>query len=74
VWALAGLSFEQRGRGTGLWTAALFLGEFVCPLLVLGLSAALGGLGLALVLLGTAALVVAAACRVGLTRPAAVPA
>ncbi|TGN64744.1 MFS transporter [Nocardioides eburneiflavus] len=74
VWALAGLSFEQRGRGTGLWTAALFLGEFVCPLLVLGLSAALGGLGVALVLLGTSALVTAAACRVGLTRPAAVPA
>ena len=44
VWALAGLSFEQRGRGTGLWTAALFLGEFICPLLVLALAAALGGL------------------------------
>lgn len=74
VWALAGLSFEQRGRGTGLWTAALFLGEFVCPLLVLALSAALGGLGAALVLLGAAALVTGVGCRTAMTRTAAVPA
>lgn len=74
VWALAGLSFEQRGRGTGLWTAALFLGEFVCPLLVLALAAALGGLGAALVLLGAAALAIGVACRAAMTRAAAVPA
>ena len=74
VWALAGLSFEQRGRGTGLWTAALFLGEFVCPLLVLALSAALGGLGAALALVGAAALAAGVACRLALTRPAAVTA
>jgi MFS family permease len=73
VWALAGLSFEQRGRGTGLWTAALFLGEFVCPLLVLALSAALGGLGAALILLGAAALVAGVACRAAMTRAAAAP-
>lgn len=72
VWALAGLSFEQRGRGTGLWTAALFLGQFVCPLLVLALAAALGGLGAALVLLGAVALIAGAACRGSLTRTAAV--
>ena len=71
VWALAGLSFEQRGRGTGLWTAALFLGEFICPLLVLALSAALGGLGAALGLVGTLALVAGVACRAALTRTAA---
>ena len=72
VWALAGLSFEQRGRGTGLWTAALFLGEFVCPLLILALSAALGGLGAALVLVGAVALVAGVASRAALTRTAAV--
>jgi MFS family permease len=70
VWALAGLSYEQRGRGTGLWTAALFLGEFVCPLLVLALAATLGGLGAALVLVGVAALAAAVACRVAFTRTA----
>ena len=66
VWALSGLTFEQRGRGTGLWTAALFLGEFVCPLLVLGLAAALGGLGAAIVLVGAVALVAAATARAAL--------
>jgi MFS family permease len=74
VWALAGLSFEQRGRGTGLWTAALFLGEFVCPLLVLALAAALGGLGAALVLVGAAALTAGVACRLAFTRTATVTA
>jgi predicted MFS family arabinose efflux permease len=71
VWALTGLSFEQRGRGTGLWTASLFLGEFVCPLLVLALAAALGGLGAALLLLGALALVAGVACRAAMTRAAA---
>ena len=70
VWALSGLSFEQRGRGTGLWTASLFLGEFVCPLLILALSAALGGLGAALVLVGVAGLAAGVACRLVLTRSA----
>lgn len=65
VWALSGLSFEQRGRGTGLWTAAMFLGQFVCPLLVLGLAAPLGGLDAAVALVGAAALAAAVACRVG---------
>ena len=68
VWAVSGLAFEQRGRGTGLWTAALFLGEFVCPLLFLAVGAAVGGLSGALIVVGVAALVVAAASRVALNR------
>ncbi|RNM12658.1 MFS transporter [Nocardioides pocheonensis] len=71
VWALSGLTFEQRGRGTGLWTAALFLGEFVCPLLVLALAAALGGLGAAVALVGAASLLAAAIARAALTARAA---
>jgi MFS family permease len=75
TWALSTLTFEQRGRGTGLWTASMFIGQFICPLLVLGLSAATGGLGAALVLLGAAAMVVGAGTRVAFTRDrAAVPA
>ena len=35
---LALLHHEDRGRGTGLWNAAFFLGEFLCPLALLGLS------------------------------------
>ncbi|SDS09150.1 Predicted arabinose efflux permease, MFS family [Nocardioides scoriae] len=68
VWAITPLGFQQRGRGTGLWTAALFIGEFLCPLLVLALTAVVGGLGGALVALGVAALAMAAGTRVGLTR------
>ena len=40
TWALGPLTFEQRGRGTGVWTSAFFIGQFVCPLVVLALSGA----------------------------------
>jgi MFS family permease len=52
TWALGPLTFEQRGRGTGVWTSALFLGQFLCPLAVLGLSDAMSGLDTALLTLG----------------------
>ncbi|MGY1697481.1 MFS transporter [Geodermatophilus sp. SYSU D00814] len=67
-WALGSLSFEQRGRATGVWTSALFVGQFVCPLAVLALSGALGGLGAALTLLGAVSVVAAVGVR--LSRPA----
>lgn len=70
VWALSGLSFEQRGRGTGFWTASMFLGQFLCPLLVLALAARLGGLDAAVALVGAAAVVAAVACRLGFARAA----
>lgn len=54
VWAVHRLSFEQRGRGTGLWTGALFIGQFACPLVITGLGAAGADLGSALGLLGAA--------------------
>lgn len=67
TWTISSLSLEQRGRGTGFWTAALFLGEFICPLVVLALAAALTGLSSALLVLGAASVVVAIAVR--LARP-----
>jgi MFS family permease len=70
TWALGSLSFEQRGRGTGVWTSAFFIGQFFCPLVVLALTGALGGLGTALALLGAVSL--AAAVGVRLARPTAV--
>jgi len=69
TWALGSLTFEQRGRGTGVWTSALFIGQFVCPLVVLALSGALDGLASALVVLG--AVSVAAAVGVRRARPSA---
>jgi MFS family permease len=68
TWALGSLGFEQRGRGTGVWTSALFIGQFVCPLVVLALSGAMGGLGSALVVVGAVA--IAAAAGVRSIRPA----
>jgi sugar phosphate permease len=56
TWSLGTLSFEQRGRATGAWTSALFIGQFVCPLIVLALSAAVGSLSAALVVIAVVAL------------------
>ncbi|MEU1519523.1 MFS transporter [Streptomyces sp. NPDC005811] len=64
--AMSRLAFADRGRGTGLWTAAFFGGEFVCPLVLLALKAAVGSLAGAVGLLGLASALVAAALQ--LTR------
>lgn len=67
TWALSGLSLEQRGRGTGVWTASLYIGQFVSPI-VLGIAAgAFNGLPMALAILG--ALSAVAAVAVALARP-----
>jgi MFS family permease len=63
TWALSSLTFEQRGRGTGVWTSAFFIGQFVCPLVVLGLTGVLDGLGAALVVLGIVSVVAAVGVR-----------
>jgi MFS family permease len=68
TWALSSLGFEQRGRGTGVWTSAFFIGQFVCPLVVLALTGALGSLGTALAVLGVVS--VGAAVAVRAIRPA----
>lgn len=72
TWLMRQLRFEERGRGSGAFTASFFSGQFICPLVVLGLGKLLGGLGPALSGLGwvlglAAALAVGAACYL---RPA----
>jgi MFS family permease len=74
TWALGSLTFEQRGRGTGVWTASVFIGQFACPLIVLGLSGAISGLGSALAVLGVVALGAAVAVRLVRPQQAAEPA
>nr|WP_234312303.1 MFS transporter [Streptomyces griseus] len=59
--AMSRLHFADRGRGMGLWTAAFFLGEFVCPLVLLAGKAAVGTLATAVAVLGLATALVAAA-------------
>ncbi|MCI3270752.1 MFS transporter [Streptomyces cylindrosporus] len=38
------LAFDQRGRGTAAWTSAFYLGQFLSPVAVGALGAAVGGL------------------------------
>ena len=59
TWATNRLRFEERGRGTGLWTGFLFVGEFASPLLVAAFKAGTGGLQPALGVLGVVAAVLA---------------
>lgn len=42
-WMMRSVSFSQRGRGTGSFMASFFIGQFICPLVVIGLGAASGG-------------------------------
>ncbi|GLZ47084.1 MFS transporter [Actinomycetospora sp. NBRC 106375] len=59
VGTTARLPYERRGQGTGAWTSAFFLGQFLCPVLVAGLSAATGALTTALAIVGVAGLLLA---------------
>lgn len=38
TWIMAQVSFHQRGRAAGCFTAAIFAGEFISPLVVLGIT------------------------------------
>ncbi|MFJ4724560.1 MFS transporter [Streptomyces luteogriseus] len=70
--AMSRLAFEDRGRGTGLWTSAFFGGAFVCPLVLLGLESAVGSLTGAVGMLGLAAALVAAGLSAARRRADAV--
>jgi MFS family permease len=61
TWAMSRLAFGQRGRGTGIWTGSLFIGQFLCPLLIAAVVALTGGLQSAIGVLGVAAAVMAVA-------------
>jgi MFS family permease len=70
--AMSRLAFEDRGRGTGLWMAAFFGGEFVCPLVLLAVESAVGSLAGAVGVLGLAAALVSAGLLVARRRAGAV--
>ncbi len=58
-WVVATTSFAERGRVTGLWTAAFFFGQFLTPVLIGALAAAVGALPMAVGIVGVAAAVAA---------------
>lgn len=67
TWAMGGLRLEQRGRVAGFWNGTFFLGQFLSPLLFIGLAGQAGGRAPAMAVfaaaLGGAALVTAGAAR-----------
>ncbi len=44
VWSMSVLSFEFRGRGTGLWQSAFALGQFLSPIVVTTVGKTMGGI------------------------------
>jgi len=72
TWAVNGLQYQQRGRGTGIWTGTLFVGQFLTPIVIGVAAGALGNLSVALGALGVACAV--ALLAVLLRGPRVVPA
>jgi len=70
TWCISRLTHDQRGRGTGVFTASIFFGEFVCPLAILAVTGAVGGLPVAIAIVGVASIVVAAILALALRRTA----
>ncbi|MCY1414238.1 hypothetical protein D9M71_296820 [compost metagenome] len=65
TWVMRQVDFTQRGRATGGFTAALFAGEFISPLVVLGLNGGVvAQLPGALTVVAIAQLLLALACLV----------
>ncbi|MCW2271818.1 MFS transporter [Pseudomonas sp. MYb187] len=65
TWVMRQVDFTQRGRATGGFTAALFAGEFISPLVVLGLNGGVvAQLPGALTVVALAQLLLALACLV----------
>ncbi|MFM5906244.1 MAG: MFS transporter [Novosphingobium sp.] len=68
VWAMSLLTFEMRGRGSGIWTGAFSVGQFLSPLAVTFSAKQVGGLLPAFGVLSTAALAGAVLAVAGLLR------
>lgn len=75
TWTMRTLPPESRGRGTGLWTGAFFLGQFLAPIVSAAVTGLSGGLAATLVILAAALAAAAiAAIIMSRTAPAAKPA
>ena len=75
TWTMRSLPPESRGRGTGLWTGAFFLGQFLAPVVAAAVTGLSGALATTLLVLA-AALAAAAVGSITISRsaPAAEPA
>lgn len=70
TWVVAAAEFGDRGRITGLWTAAFFFGQFLTPILIAGLIAGSGSLEAAVGLVGIGAVVISGVVASSLRSPA----
>jgi MFS family permease len=75
TWAVRQLSFEVRGRGTGIWQGAFSVGQFCAGLLIPVTISLCGGVIASYKVLGVGALVFSAGALLAtiLTKPPAVP-
>ncbi|WP_169055249.1 MFS transporter [Azospirillum sp. TSH100] len=64
--AMAGLPFDLRGRGTGVFMGAVFIGQFLSPLGVAAIDGVLGGLVPAIKVFAILSLLLAVAAAVSL--------
>ena len=69
TWALSKLTVEVRARGTGIWQTAMFLGQFLSPLIVLGLRSVFGSISAAVLTYGVACSVAAILAAIFCFRP-----
>ncbi|HET6301283.1 MFS transporter [Microbacterium sp.] len=58
TWVVAPTAFEERGRVTGWWTAAFYLGQFLTPILMGILGGVTGALAIGVGVVGVAAAIV----------------
>ncbi len=76
AWSLASLPPAQRGRGSGIWTSAFFIGQFACPIVVGAARAELGSMSTSLAFFAAVACVtaIATALAAALAKSFKVPA
>jgi len=65
-WSVGRIPFESRGRSTGIWTSAFFLGQFVTPIVIGAMTGAMSiSVAMAVGIVGILCAVVAIALGVG---------
>jgi MFS family permease len=73
TWVVSTADFGDRGRITGLWTAAFFFGQFLTPIGMAALTAGAGSLTAAVGVVGIIAVVIAFAVAAALLPSASEP-
>jgi MFS family permease len=65
TWAIRGLNYAVRGRGTGIWQGTFSVGQFLSGVVITFISAMTGGIFAAFTVLGVSGLVAAVSAILG---------